>query len=126
MRQKTLMRIIELMRSDLDKGMTIHEISKLLKIGYRPAYNHLTEMEKESIVQIEKVGSSKQCKLNITSQKAKHLLQSLDIVKKENIYKDNPKLKTIIEGLISKLTEKYISFFLQNTPLINIAAMKPK
>ncbi len=109
MRQKTLIKIIELMRSNLGKGLTILEISKRLKIGYRPAYNHLTEMEKEGIIQIEKIGSSKQCKLNLASEKTKHLLQSLDIFKKENIYKNNPKLKTIIEGLISKLTENFIS-----------------
>lgn len=109
MRQKTLMKIIELMRSDLDKGLTILDISKQLKIGYRPAYNHLIEMGKEGIVKIDKVGSSKQCKLNLINQNTKHLLQSLDIIKKENIYKSNPKLKMIIEGLISKLTEKFIS-----------------
>jgi len=56
MRQKTLLRIIGLMRKDLDKGLTILEISKRLKIGYRPAYNHIIQMGKEGIVQIEKVG----------------------------------------------------------------------
>ena len=49
MRQKTLLKIIGLMRKNLDKGLTILEISKQLKIGYRPAYNHITEMEKEGI-----------------------------------------------------------------------------
>ena len=47
MRQKTLLKIIGLMRTNLDRGLTILEISKKLKIGYRPAYNHITEMEKE-------------------------------------------------------------------------------
>ncbi|MBU0962282.1 MAG: nucleotidyltransferase domain-containing protein [Nanoarchaeota archaeon] len=66
-------------------------------------------MEKEQIVQIEKIGSSKQCRLNLTSPKTRHLLESLDIIRKEEIYKENPKLKQIIENLITKLTEKFIS-----------------
>jgi len=109
MRQKTLLKIIRLMRKGLDIGLTILNISKQLKIGYRPAYNHITEMEKEQIVQIEKIGSSKQCRLNLTSPKTRHLLESLDIIRKEEIYKENPKLKHIIENLITKLTEKFIS-----------------
>ncbi|MEK6834664.1 MAG: nucleotidyltransferase domain-containing protein [Nanoarchaeota archaeon] len=109
MRQKTLLRIIGLMRKELGKGMTILEISKQLRIGYRPAYNHITEMEKEEIIEIEKIGSSKQCKLNFASPQARHLLESLDLARKEEIYKENPKLKAIIESLISKLTEKFIS-----------------
>ncbi len=109
MRQKTLLKIIGLMRTGLGKGLTILEISKQLKIGYRPAYNHIGEMEKEGIIQIEKVGSSKQCKLSLTNQKTRHLLGSLDMAKKEDIYKENPKLRAIIESLILKLTEQFIS-----------------
>lgn len=108
MRQKTLLKIIGLMRKDLDKGLTILEISKQLKIGYRPAYNHISEMEKEGIIQIERIGSAKQCSLNLSSPKTRHLLESLDIIKKEELYKENPKLK-IIDNLILKLTEKFIS-----------------
>lgn len=109
MRQKTLLKIIGLMRKNLDKGLTILNVSKQLKIGYRPAYNHLTEMEKENIVLIEKIGSSKQCKLNLAESKTKHLLESLDIIRKEEIFGKNSKLKLILELLIFKLTEKYMS-----------------
>ena len=108
MRQKTLLRIIGLMRKDLDKGLTILEISKRLKIGYRPAYNHINEMETEQIIQIEKVGSSKQCRLILSNPNTRHLLESLDIERKEELYKENPRLK-LIDNLISKLTEKFIS-----------------
>jgi len=108
MRQKTLLKIIGLMRKDLDKGLTILEISKKLKIGYRPAYNHISEMEKEGIIKIDKIGSAKQCSLNFFNPKTRHLLETLDIERKEELYKDNPKLK-IIDNLISKLTEKFMS-----------------
>jgi len=108
MRQKTLLKIIGLMRKNLDKGLTILEISKQLKIGYRPAYNHISEMEKEGIIQVNKIGSAKQCSLNLSSPKTRHLLESLDIARKEELFKKNQKLK-IIDNLISKLTEKFMS-----------------
>ena len=103
------MKIIGLMRKKLEKGLTILEISKQLKAGYRPVYNHINEMEKEQIIQIEKVGSSKQCKLNLDSPKTRQLLESRDLAAKDEIYKENPLLKRIIELLISRLTDKYFS-----------------
>ena len=109
MRQKTLLKIIGLMRKELGKGFTILEISKKLKIGYRPAYNHIIEMEKEQIIHVEKIGSSKQCRLNLGSPNTRHLLESLDLIKKEEMCNENPKLKAVVEGLISKLAEKYPS-----------------
>ncbi len=109
MRQETLLKIIELMRKNIDLGLTISQISKLLKLGYVPAYNHITEMEKEGIIKVLKIGNSKQCKLNLENQKTRHLLQEIDIKRKEELYNKNLKLKSVIETLISKLTEKYIS-----------------
>lgn len=109
MRQQTLLKIIGLMRKELDRGVTILEISKRLKIGYRPAYNHINTMEKEGIIKIEKIGNSKQCFLNLNNAKCRHLLEELDNLKKEDLYKDCPKIKPVIEGLISKLTKGFIS-----------------
>ena len=84
MRQKTLLKIIGLMRKGIDKGLTIFDISKKLKIGYRPAYNHISEMEKKGIIKITKVGSAKQCLLNPENPSARHLLESLDMATKES------------------------------------------
>jgi len=109
MRQETLLKIIELMRKNLDIGLTILQISKRLKIGYAPAHNHITEMEKEGIIKASKIGNSKQCRLNLENSKTRNLLQEMDIKRKEQIYTKNPKLKSILEVLILKLNEKYIS-----------------
>lgn len=109
MRQETLLKIIELMRKNITLGLTISKISSLLKIGYAPTYNHIDEMEKERIINVLKIGNSKQCKLNLESAKTRHLLQELDIKKKEEFYNKNQKFKSILESLISKLTEKYLS-----------------
>ena len=108
MRQETLLKIIELMRKNFALGLTISEISRKLDIGYRPAYIHIIEMEKEGIIKVLKVGNAKQCKLNLENNKTRHLIQELDIKKKEELCNKNQKLK-IVESLISKLTEKYPS-----------------
>jgi predicted nucleotidyltransferase len=108
MRQKTLLKIIGLMRKNLGRGLTILEISKQLKIGYRPAYNHIIEMEKEGIIKIDRIGSAKQCSLDFSSAKTRHLLETLDIERKEEMYKESPKIR-LVDNLISKLTEKFIS-----------------
>ena len=109
MKQETLLKIIELLRKNLDKGLTILEISKTLKIGYDPAHNHITEMNKQGIITINKVGNAKQCSLNLKNDNARNLLQGVDLKKSEEIYKKNSKIKNILEALISKLTEKYIA-----------------
>lgn len=108
MRQKTLLKIVGLMRNKINSGFTILEISKKLKIGYRPAYNHISEMEKEGIIKIEKIGSAKQCKLILENPKTRHFLEYLDIIRKENLYKEYPKIK-IIDNLISRLTGDFVS-----------------
>ena len=97
------------MRTSLDKGLTILEISKKLNIGYRPAYNHINSMEKEGIVKIVKVGNAKQCFLNLGNAKCRHLLEEADALKKEEIYKKNQKTRAVIESLILKLTKDFIS-----------------
>lgn len=109
MRQKTLLKIIRLMRKNIALGLTISEISRKLDIGYRPAYNHIIEMEKEGIINVLKIGNAKQCKLNLENTKTKHLLQESDIIRKEELYNKNQKFKTILGSIISKLTEKYLS-----------------
>lgn len=109
MRQETLLKIIELMRKNLDVELSIFQISKRLKIGYAPAHNHIAEMEKERIITVSKAGNSKQCRLNLENSKTRHLLQEIDIKRKEQIYNKYPKLKSILEALILKLNEKYIS-----------------
>jgi len=109
MKQETLLKIIGLLRKSLDRGLTILEISKTLKIGYDPAYKHIIEMHKRNIITINKVGNAKQCSLNLSNNQARNLLQELDLKLAENICKENPKIKNILETLILKLTEKYIA-----------------
>lgn len=109
MKQETLLNIIGLLRKNLNRGLTILEISKILKIGYDPAYKHITEMNKQNIITINKVGNAKQCSLNIKNDKCRNLLQEADLSKIESIYGENPKIKNILETLKAKLTEKYIA-----------------
>ncbi len=109
MRKETLLKITELLRMNLDKGLTILKISKQLKIGYRPAYNHINEMFNEGIITIKEVGKAKQCFLNLKSEKARYVLGEVDILRKERLYKNETKLKNVLERLIKILTERHIS-----------------
>jgi len=105
MRRETVLKIVGLLRRDLGKGFTILEISKLLKIGYRPAYNHISELDEKNVILTKRVGSSKQCFLNLENAQARHYLQEVDLVRKEELYK-NSKLKLILEEIIPKITNQ--------------------
>lgn len=109
MRRETALKIVQLLRRDLGKGFTILEISKKLKIGYRPAYNHITGLEKEVAIVVKTVGGSKQCFLNLENVKSRYFLQEVDLMRKETIYKANPKLKAVIESLIAKITNQFVA-----------------
>ncbi|MBI3190852.1 nucleotidyltransferase domain-containing protein [archaeon] len=109
MRQETALKIIALLRKDLDRGITILEISKRLKIGYRPAYNHVSNMEKEDIIAINKVGNAKQCFLNLENAKCRHFLAETDMLRKEELLKTSQKLKDVLENLTTKLNETNIA-----------------
>jgi predicted nucleotidyltransferase len=109
MRRETLLKIVGMMRKELGKRMTILGISKKLKIGYRPAYNHIIEMEKEGIIKTEKIGNTRQCSLNLGNPKCRNILEEIDVSRKEEIYRKNPKLRAVLENLISTLTENFIS-----------------
>jgi predicted nucleotidyltransferase len=109
MREETLLKIMTLFRENLDKGLTIRQVSQTLNIGYRPAYNHITSMEEQGIITIEKVGQAKQSFLDLKSEKCRHLLKEVGMQQKEQLFQKHPKLKNILESLTKKLTEKYES-----------------
>ncbi len=109
MRSETVLKIVGLLRKNLGKGFTILEISKLLKIGYRPAYNHISELEEKKVTIVKKVGSSKQCFLDLENAQARHFLQEVDLVRIEELYKSNQKLKTILGEIIYKITNQITS-----------------
>lgn len=107
MRQATAVKIVGLLRKEWGAGFTIREISRRLDIGYRPAYMHIAALQKEGIITIITVGRAKQCFLNLESPKCRHLLQEVDLQRKEAIYKSSPKVKAILETAAAKLTEKF-------------------
>ena len=109
MRRETVLKIVGLLRKNLGKGFTILEISKLLKIGYRPAYNHVAELEKIKAINTKRVGSAKQCSLNLENAQSLHFLQEIDLARKEELYKSNQKLKSILENILSKITHQITS-----------------
>ena len=109
MKKETLLKIIGLFRKNLDEGFTILQISKKLGIGYRPAYNHTNEMNIEGMINIREVGKAKECLLDLKSEKTRHILVEADMLRREKLYKKEPRLKDILEKLTKRLSEKYIS-----------------
>ena len=109
MRRETVLKIVGLLRKNLGKGFTILEISKQLKIGYRPAYNHIAELEKINAITTTKVGSAKQCSINFENAQSLHFLQEVDLARTEELYNSNQKLKAILEEIIPKITNKITS-----------------
>lgn len=109
MRHETVLKIIGLFRSELGKGLTILEVAKKLRIGYRPAYNHITALGKAGILRIAVVGRAKQCSLNLSNAAGRHLLQEVDLLRKERLFKANPKLRAVLEGLVMKITDARIA-----------------
>src|SRR3989344_2016275 len=107
MRRETALRIIELLRKELGRGLTILDISKKLKIGYRPAYNHITGLAREKAIIVKTVGRAKQSFLNLDNSKCRYFLQEVDLVRKEAVYKTNPKLKAVLEELTIKIANKF-------------------
>ncbi len=109
MKHETALKIIGLLRSELDKSFTILEISKKLKIGYRPAYNHITGLQKEGVITIRPAGMAKLCFLNLENVKSRYFLQEVDLIKKESLYKSHSKLKIVLESLIVRITILFIA-----------------
>ena len=109
MRRETVLKIVGLLRKNLGQGFTILEISKLLKIGYRPAYNHIAELEEIKAITTKKVGSARHCSLNLENAQSLHFLQEIDLARKEELYKGNQKLKAILEDILSKITNQITS-----------------
>ena len=109
MRRETVLKIVGLFRKSLGKEFTIREISKLLGIGYRPAYNHIAELEKIKAIITKKAGGAKLCSLNLENAQSLHFLQEIDLTRKEELYKSNQKLKAILEDILSKIIPQIIS-----------------
>lgn len=98
------MKIASLLRRELS-GLSILGISKKLKIGYRPAHNHVSSMIKEEIILAEKIGMAKHCTLNLENARCRQILAEADLLRKEELFKENHKLKSVLENLTEKLSE---------------------
>ena len=103
------MKIVNLLRKDLDNGITILGISRRLRIGYRPAHNHVSAMIKEGIINARKIGAARQCSLNLENARCRQFLAEADLSRKEDLFRGNHRLKLILENLISKLSETLVS-----------------
>src|SRR3989338_8754813 len=109
MRRETTLKIIGLLRKELNRGLTILAISKRLDIGYRPAYNHITELQKQGAIITHTVGKARQCLLNLENEMCRYFLQENDFKRKEALFKQQIKLRNVLENYIARLTARFVS-----------------
>ena len=99
-----MLKVAGLLRSG--ERLTIRAVALQLGIGYRPAYLHLHGMEKERMVVMEQVGRAKQCRLDFSSEACRQLLGEVDLHRKERLFAHTPWLRSVLDGLVSRLAEE--------------------
>ena len=85
---------MNLFRKNMFLKKTIREISMLLKKDYPNTYNAVIELEKEGFLQIEKIGKSKLCSVEI-NQKIISLFSFLD--EQESFETNIPNINKILD-----------------------------
>ncbi|MFH1210277.1 MAG: nucleotidyltransferase domain-containing protein [archaeon] len=92
--KKSQLNIMNLFRKNIFLKKTIREISMLLKKDYPNTYNAIIELEKEGLLNIEKVGKSKVCSIEL-NQKTISLFSFLD--EQESFEANIPNMNKILD-----------------------------
>lgn len=86
--------ILELYIKNIFLSKTIREISKILNKSYSKIHESVISLEKENLLNINKIGNSSLCTINF-SQKSISILSSID--EQESFSKKIPNLEKILE-----------------------------
>jgi predicted nucleotidyltransferase len=92
--KKSQLNIMNLFRKNIFLKKTIREVSLLLKKDYPNTYNAIIELEKEGLLNLEKIGKSKVCFIEL-DQKTVSLLSFLD--EQESFEANIPNMNRILE-----------------------------
>jgi predicted nucleotidyltransferase len=92
--KKSQLNIMNLFRKNTFLKKTIREISLLLKKDYPNTYNAIIELEKEGLLKIEKIGTSKVCSIDL-NPKTISLFSFLD--EQESFEANIPNIKNIFD-----------------------------
>ncbi len=100
------LKTVGLFSRELDKEMTIHQITKNLKRSYHFIYDNTQELIKGNILDKKVQGHSTVCSLNLKNEKTKALLILHSVNEKEHFLNKKQRLASLFSELISNLTNK--------------------
>ena len=101
------LKIIDLMSKNLEKGFTINEIAKTLNEAYSFVNRVVNRLVEDKVIVAKKVGKALVCSLNLESDKTIALLHLNEVNRKESFYKENKKIKLILEDFLENLKSKF-------------------
>lgn len=95
--------ILKLLIGNKDKKLSIRKISKIRKINYKSAYNALKKLEKENIVNLEKIGNTTICSFN---QNFNETVFEAEYKRREDVFRNKNLL--VIQKNLSELNFSFI------------------
>lgn len=102
-------KILKLFLENPLKKYSIREISLMAKINYRLAYKEIISFEKKGIINIQKVGSSRICSINLTQDIP--LYGYIESLRTKNFQKKHKAIK-VIQNELDKILTKYYTLLL--------------
>lgn len=100
-------KILKLFLADPTQEYTIRNVSLKAKVNYRLVYQEIIKLEKEKIITIKKVGSSKVCKINLSSNVS--LFSYIESLRKTSFQNKHAMVRVILNEL-NDLSTVYYSF----------------
>ncbi len=102
----TQVEILKLLLSDPTKDYNIREISKRIEVNYRLVYQAVGDLEKDGIASVRKIGQTKLCKINLSSNIC--LFSYIENLRKEDFGKKHKGIK-LIETDLKKINYTYFT-----------------
>ncbi|MBN1793046.1 hypothetical protein JW826_05170 [Candidatus Woesearchaeota archaeon] len=113
-------RIISALSQELDRELTINQLSKIIKKSYAFTNKHVHELAKQGILTQKAIGSAIVCRLNYANEQAIGLLTYNSINQKADRLKALPKSKgEEVESASRKLEGEHVqTAFLRDSKIV--------
>ena len=91
--------ILSTLLNHLDKRLSIHQISQILKKSYPNIYNKTNQLIDLKLLKKEKIGKATVCRLNIQNDLLRNILSHIDILKRDKKAEEDPATAEILKVL---------------------------
>ncbi len=116
-------RIIELLSRDPDKLYSISDIAKKLGAAYSHAHNFTTQLTREEVLNIQKIGNVSVCRLNLKNPLTLSYLSLIETRKTLQWTRKNPHATKLYEK-IEHVKDNVHSILIKNNRIIIIVPEK--